>query len=126
MTTAKALARGVGSRGLEVVCLVGMSLSFLWILALDYRLYDQLIMPVLFLAAVSLVAAGVVATRARWVPALGAAVAAVILFGAAREPFVLLRLTDPETVWTFLATILMLAFNLTALAAGIRATVRRA
>jgi len=33
---------------------------------------------------------------------------------------------DPETVWISLATILMLAFNLMALAAGIAATVRRA
>lgn len=126
MTTTETLARRAGWRGLETLGLAGTSLALFAMLALDYFLYDALITPVLVFAVVTLAAAGLTATRLRWMPMLGVAVAAVFAFQAIREPFVLLRLTNPESVWTFLATSLMLAFDLVALVGGIGAITKRA
>lgn len=111
---------------LTLYSLAALGGVFLWTFLLDYRLYQQFIWPVLSLGVLSLVAAALVATRIRWMLPLGAIVGTLVLVGAFREPFVIMRLTSPETVWTFVATVLIVGLAALAGCSSVVATTRTA
>lgn len=98
--------------------------AFLWTFWLDHQLYDQFVWPVLVLALIALAAAGLVATTIRWMLPVGAIVGAGIFATALMEPFIIMRLTAPETVWAFVSAVLIVGLSATATVAGSVATVR--
>ncbi|MGH8905494.1 MAG: hypothetical protein ACRD0K_03020 [Egibacteraceae bacterium] len=112
-------------RKITLASLTAMGASSLWIALLDYARYDFVVPEALIIAGVVLALAGLVATRLRWAPALAGTIAGLITASLLTVPFVVMRLTDPETVWFFLANTLLLASGLVATVAGITATVAR-
>ena len=85
-----------------------------------------LYLPPLLVGLVTLAIAGLVATRIRWMPALGAAFAAILLIGAATfgSASVSFRLTHPGLVIGFTEDSLQLIGEVIAIVAGIAATVQ--
>jgi hypothetical protein len=71
--------------------------------------------------ALLLVASALVATGWRWTPLLGGMLAGAIILG---NPFLLINLSDPDAGLFFVATVVEVASGLTALLAGIAATVQ--
>jgi len=82
-------------------------------------------LPPFLTALVALAMAGVQARRTRWPPAAGAALAAVLLAGAATlgRAAIWWRLARPGAVLGFAEDTAQLAGELTALAAGVAATI---
>jgi hypothetical protein len=68
-----------------------------------------------------LVASALVATGWRWTPLLGGLLAGAIILG---NPFLLINLSDPGAGLFFAATVVEVVSGLTALLAGIAATVQ--
>lgn len=68
-----------------------------------------------------LVASALVATGWRWTPLLGGLLAGAIIVG---NPFLLINLFDPSAVGFFAATVMEVVSGLTALLAGIAATIQ--
>lgn len=112
-------------RKITLASLAVMGASSLWIALLDYLRYDFVVPEALIIAGVVLALAGLVATRLRWAPALAGTVAGLITASLLTVPFVVMRLTDPETAWFFLANALLLASGVLATFTGIAATVQR-
>jgi hypothetical protein len=85
-----------------------------------------LYLPPLLVGLVTLAIAGLVATRNRWMPAVGAAFAAILLIGAATfgSASVYFRLTHPGLVIGFAEDSLQLVGEVIAVVAGIAATVQ--
>src|SRR2546429_9156793 len=85
-----------------------------------------LYLPPVLVGLVALAMAGLVATRIRWMPAVGAAFAAILLIGAATlgSAAVSFRLTHPGAVIGFTEDSIQLAGEAIALVAGIAATVQ--
>jgi hypothetical protein len=85
-----------------------------------------LYLPPLLVGLVTLAIAGLVATRNRWMPAVGAAFAAILLIGAATfgSASVSFRLTHPGLVIGFAEDSLQLVGEVIAIVAGITATVQ--
>jgi hypothetical protein len=85
-----------------------------------------LYLPPLLVGLVTLAIAGLVATRIPWMPAVGAAFAAILLIGAATfgSASVSFRLTHPELVIGFAEDSLQLVGEVIAIVAGIAATVQ--
>lgn len=108
---------------LTVIGLAAAGVGSLWTLALDYFVLGVFIPPALVVGLVLLAAAGAVASGVRWIPAVGAIVAAGILFGTFQEGVGLQRLTAPESVGLFLANLLTIAGGVLAVVAGVTATV---
>jgi hypothetical protein len=86
---------------------------------------DPVYLPPFLTGLVALVMAGVQARRSRWAPAAGAALAAVLLAGALTlgRAAIWWRLGHPGAVIGFAEDTTQLAGELTALAAGIAATI---
>lgn len=103
--------------------LIGLGTAFGWTFWLDHQLYSVPVWPVLVLGVVAFAAAGLVASGVRWAHPVGAAVGAGVLGTAFLEPFVIMRLIAPETLWTFTATVLIVAFAALAALSGLAATV---
>lgn len=68
-----------------------------------------------------LVASALVATGWRWTPLLGGLLASAIIAG---NPYLLINLSDPSAVGFFAATVLEMVSGITALLAGIAATIQ--
>ncbi len=68
-----------------------------------------------------LVVSALVATGWRWAPLLGGTLAGAILVG---NPFLVVNLSNPSAVGFFAATVVEVASGLTALVAGIAATIQ--
>jgi hypothetical protein len=85
-----------------------------------------LYLPPLLVGLVTLAIAGLVATRIPWMPAVGAAFAAILLIGAATfgSASVSFRLTHPGLVIGFAEDSLQLVGEVIAVVAGIAATVQ--
>ena len=85
-----------------------------------------LYLPPLLVGLVTLAIAGLVATRIRWMPAMGAAFAAILLIGAATlgSAAVSFRLTHPWAVIGFTEDSIQLAGEAIAVVAGIAATIQ--
>ncbi len=85
-----------------------------------------LYLPPLLVGLVALALAGLVATRIRWMPAVGGAFASVLLIGAATlgSAAVFFRLTHPGAVIGFAEDSIQLAGEAIAAVAGIAATVQ--
>ena len=85
-----------------------------------------LYLPPLLVGLVTLAIAGLVATRIGWMPALGAAFAAILLIGAATfgSASVSFRLTHPGLAIGFIEDSLQLIGEVIAIVAGIAATVQ--
>ena len=85
-----------------------------------------LYLPPLLVGLVALAMAGLVATRIPWMPAVGAAFAAILLIGAATfgSAAVSFRLTHPELIIGFAEDSLQLVGEVIAVVAGIAATVQ--
>ena len=73
------------------------------------------------IVALLLVASALVATGWRWAPLLGGLLAGAIILG---NPFLLINLSDPGAGLFFAATVVEVVSGLTALLAGIAATVQ--
>src|SRR5919108_2889610 len=86
----------------------------------------HLYLPPLLVGLVTLAIAGLVATRIRWMPAVGAAFAAILLIGDATfgSASVSFRLTHPGLVIGFTEDSLQLIGEVIAVVAGIAATVQ--
>ena len=85
-----------------------------------------LYLPPLLVGLVTLAIAGLVATRIPWMPAVGAAFAAILLIGAATfgSASVSFRVTHPGLVIGFAEDSLQLVGEVIAIVAGIAATVQ--
>jgi len=86
----------------------------------------HLFVPPLVVGTIYLMSAGLIATRIRWMPAVGALFAIIMLLGAATlgASAVFLRLTHPEDVFGFAEIWIQMAGTLIAAIAGIAATVQ--
>ena len=87
----------------------------------------HLYLPPLLVGLVALALAGLVATRIRWMPAVGGAFAVILLIGSATlgSAGVSFRLTHPGAVLGFAEDSIQLAGEVIAAGAGIAATVQR-
>src|SRR6266516_6934279 len=85
-----------------------------------------LYLPPLLVGLVALALAGLVATRIRWMPAVGGAFASILLIGAATlgSAAVSFRLTHPGAVIGFAEDCIQLTGEAIAAVAGIAATVQ--
>ena len=86
----------------------------------------HLFMPPLVVGTIYLVSAGLIATRIRWMPAVGALFAIIMLLGAATlgASAVFLRLTHLADVLGFVEIWIQMTGTLIAAIAGIAATVQ--
>ena len=86
----------------------------------------HLFVPPLVVGTIYLLSAGLIATRIRWMPAVGALFAIMMLLGAATlgVSAVFLRLTHPADVLGFAEIWIQMAGTLIAAIAGIAATVQ--
>lgn len=87
----------------------------------EFFLLGQIDREVSIIVACLLVASALVATGWRWTPVLGGLLADAIIVG---NPFLLINLSDPSAVGFFGATVAEVVSGLTALLAGVAATIQ--
>jgi uncharacterized cupredoxin-like copper-binding protein len=106
---------------LRIVMIAGLVGSVLVDTVLQALILRMLIPPLAIISALSLVVAGVCATRWRWAPHL-AVVWSVLSHIPGLEP-ISYDLTHPAETGTFIATLLSLAFLIVAIVAGVAAII---
>jgi plastocyanin len=110
---------------LTAAALLGSALAFATLLLTILLATGTVILPVLIVAAVLLVVAGIVATGLRWAPLLGALVGlGTMIGGVFTQQYFVYHLTHPAEVGPFLLSLLICAFAVVAVGAGIGATVQ--
>jgi hypothetical protein len=116
-----------GLAKLTLIAFVGMGIGFLGGELEGIVKAGVLFVPPLVVGTLSLLAAGLVATRVRWLLAVAAVYATVMLLGAATlgESAVLSRLTNPADVMAFLETWVQMPSTVVAAIAGVAATVQQ-
>ncbi len=88
---------------------------------LELFLLGQIDREVSIIVACLLVASALVATGWRWTPLLGGLLAGAIIVG---NPFLLINLSNPSAIGFLAATVVEVVSGLTALPAGIAATIQ--
>ncbi len=116
------LRRSLASLGtLTIIGLLGCALASVLLLLQ----IGQLILPILIVDIVLVVVAGLVATGIRWMPLLGAIDALGTMIGAlVSQQYFSYHLTHPAQVGFFAAALLVYAFGIVTVGAGIAATVQ--
>lgn len=107
-----------------MVSLALMGLAYLTTVVMDYVWYRMWIPSALVVGLVMLGGAALVRTRRRWAPLVGAALAALALFGAFTVGVAREMLTSPANTGFFLVSLLMTVSGVTAVLAGVAATVQ--
>jgi plastocyanin len=109
---------------LTAAALFGSALAFA-LLLLTILLAGAFVLPLLIVAVVLLVVAGIIATGLRWAPLLGALVGLGTLIGGVfTQQYFVYHLTHPAEVGPFLMSLLICAFAVVAICAGVGATVQ--
>lgn len=109
---------------LTVAALLGAALAFATLL-LTILVAGSFVMPLLIVAIVLLVVAGIVATGYRWTPLLGALMGlGTIIGGVFTQQYFVYHLTHPAEVVPFLLSLLICVFAVVAICTGIGATVQ--
>ena len=110
---------------LTAAALLGAALAFAMLLLTIFLATGAMILPLLIVAVVLLVVAGIVATGVRWTPLLGALVGlGTMIGGVFTQQYFVYHLTHPAEVGPFLWSLLICAFAIVAVCAGIGATVQ--
>jgi hypothetical protein len=123
--------RGIWSRQplaalgkLTAAALFGAGLAFATLL-LTILLAGAFVLPLLIVAVSLLLVAGIIATGLRWAPLLGALLGLGTLIGGVfTQQYFVYHLTHPAEVGPFLLSLLICAFAVVAVGAGIGATVQ--
>ena len=110
---------------LTAAALLGAALAFAMLLLTIFLATGAIILPLLIVAVALLVVAGFVATGIRWTPLLGAlAGLGTMIGGVFTQQYFVYHLTHPAEVGPFLLSLLICAFAIVAVGAGIGATVQ--
>ena len=115
-----------GLARLTMLALIGAAIGVLVGVVEGLVKSGHLFVPPLVVGTIYLASAGLIATRIRWMPAVGALYAIIILLGAATlgASSVFLRLTNPADVLGFTEIWIQMTGTLIAAVAGIAATVQ--
>ncbi len=109
---------------LTAAALFGSALAFA-LLLLTILLAGAFVLPLLIVAVSLLLVAGIIATGLRWAPLLGAlAGLGTLIGGVFTQQYFVYHLTHPAEVGPFLVSMLICAFAVVAICAGVGATVQ--
>jgi hypothetical protein len=110
---------------LTAAALLGAALAFAILLLTIFLSTGTLVPPLLIVAVVLLVVAGTVVTGVRWTPLLGALMGlGTMIGGVFTQQYFVYHLTHPAEVGPFLLSLLVCAFAIVAICAGIGAAVQ--
>lgn len=110
---------------LTVVALLGTAFAFATLLTTILLATGTVVMPLLIVAIVLLVVAGIVISGMRWATLLGALMGlGTIIGGVFTQQYFVYHLTHPAEVLPFFLSMLIVAFAIVAICAGIGATIQ--
>ena len=110
---------------LTAAALLGAALAFAILLLTILQSTGTLVPALLIVAVVLLIVAGIVVTGVRWTPLLGALMGlGTMIGGVFTQQYFVYHLTHPAEVGPFLLSLLICAFAIVAICAGIGAVVQ--
>jgi len=110
---------------LTLVAFIGYAFMYYVVFFYALLVAETFIPPIVIEASLVLLAAGVVATRWRWAPHLGAVVALLTLYDPIFQPHNIYTFTHPgQSNYEFSLILLVIAFGLVALVASVGSIIR--